>query len=141
MGNKGELQRMMEEAVQVSQTSREQVLEDSLRLFLGNYGQYKGVTLGPSSKFDTLDAAKLLVAAHDMASPDDGMRVSSFTMDELLDLAFPGQTLLAEHDVKVWAGRLLAAAGYERRQVRRSGGLRPLVWERSLPFGKDSINP
>ena len=138
MGTKEELQQMITNAVAVSQSPKGDVLAMGLKLFLANYGQHTGEVAGPSSKFDTLDAAHLLTTAHQMSDPEDGVRVSSFTLDELLDHAFPGKVLLAEHDVKVWAGRLLAAAGYERRQVRRRGGLRPLVWERRATFAQPS---
>tara|TARA_R100000664_G_scaffold32393_1_gene47234 strand:+ start:6143 stop:6562 length:420 start_codon:yes stop_codon:yes gene_type:complete len=128
---KGELQKLLEAAQTASGFSKEQILEESLALFLANHGNASGPVNSRASKYDTLDAAKLLSAAHTLAASDDGIRICSFTMDELLDTAFPEKVLLAEHDVKVWAGRLLAAAGFERRQVRRRGGLRPLVWERS----------
>jgi hypothetical protein len=134
MEDKERLQRKMEAALAASNAPKTQVLDESLNLYLSHYGRYSGPVMGPASRFDRLDAAKLLVSAHDLSVPPDGIRVQSFTMDELLDIAFPNQVLLSEHDVKVWAGRLLAAAGYERRQIRRRGGLRPLVWERTTPL-------
>ena len=136
MVDKERLQQKMNTALAAANAPKTQVLEESLNLYLAHYGKYAGPVSGPASRFDSLDAAKLLVTAHDLSVPIDGVRVQSFTMDELLDIGFPEQVLLSEHDVKVWAGRLLAAAGYERRQVRRKGGLRPLVWERTAPFAK-----
>lgn len=128
--SKEELQKTLGVAMSTSSLSKEQVLRESLRLFLSNHGTNPGPVHSAASRYDTLDAAKLLATAHMMSDSEEQLSVQAFTMDELLDAAFPTQVLLAEHDVKVWAGKLLAAAGYERRQVRRRGGLRPLVWER-----------
>ena len=133
MSSKEELQKMLELAMSTSSFSKETVLKESLVLFLSSYGTNSGPVQSVASRYDTLDAAKLLSTAHVMSESEDQISVQAFTMDELLDAAFPNQVLLAEHDVKVWAGKLLAAAGYERRQVRRRGGLRPLVWERCHP--------
>ena len=87
-----------------------------------------------------LDVA-MTTSSHMMSDSEEQLSVQAFTMDELLDASFPTQVLLAEHDVKVWAGKLLAAAGYERRQVRRRGGLRPLVWERCHSVESFNIQP
>ena len=133
MSSKEELQKMLELAMSTSSFSKETVLKESLALFLSSYGTNSGPVQSVASRYDTLDAAKLLSTAHVMSESEDQISVQAFTMDELLDAAFPNQVLLAEHDVKVWAGKLLAVAGYERRQVRRRGGLRPLVWERCHP--------
>lgn len=130
MSSKEELQKLLEMAMTASSSSRETVLKESLSLFLSSYGTMTSSAQSSASRYDTLDAAKLLSTAHTMSESEDQLSIKAFTMDELLDAAFPNQVLLAEHDVKVWAGKLLAAAGYERRQVRRRGGLRPLVWER-----------
>ena len=125
------LQRKMVKAMDMTLFEKGKGLDISLSLFLASFGDKSQDIAAPASRYDVLDAAHLLSCA-DNLSKSDPVRVVSFTMDELLDVAFPGKTLLAEHDVKVWAGRLLIAAGYERRQVRRRGGARPLVWERGL---------
>jgi hypothetical protein len=139
--SKEELQKTLDVAMTTSSLSKEQVLRESLRLFLSNYGTTTGPVHSVASRYDTLDAAKLLATAHMMSDSEEQLSVQAFTMDELLDAAFPTQVLLAEHDVKVWAGKLLAAAGYERRQVRRRGGLRPLVWERCHSVESFNIQP
>jgi hypothetical protein len=139
--SKEELQKTLGVAMTTSSLSKEQVLRESLMLFLSNYGTNPGPVQSVASRYDTLDAAKLLATAYMMSDSEEQLSIQAFTMDELLDAAFPMQILLAEHDVKVWAGKLLAAAGYERRQVRRRGGLRPLVWERCHSVESFNIQP
>lgn len=141
MSSKEELQKLLELAMTTSSFPKETVLRESLSLFLSSYGSSTGQVQSSASRYDTLDAAKLLSTAHVMSESEDQISIRAFTMDELLDAAFPNQVLLAEHDVKVWAGKLLAAAGYERRQVRRRGGLRPLVWERCHSVDSFNIQP
>ena len=55
-----------------------------------------------------------------------------FTMDELLDKAFAdlGQNsiILNAQSAKIFFGKVIDAAGFKRRQVRRRNGDRPLVW-------------
>ena len=50
-----------------------------------------------------------------------------FTLDELLVSAYGDQMILTMHSLKILAAKILRAAGYQRKQVRR-GGARPLLW-------------
>jgi len=50
-----------------------------------------------------------------------------FTLDELLISAYGNQMILTMHSLKILAAKILRAAGYQRKQVRR-GGARPLLW-------------
>ena len=50
-----------------------------------------------------------------------------FTLDELLVAAYEQQMLLEVHSLKILAAKILRAAGYQRKQIRR-GDRRPLLW-------------
>jgi hypothetical protein len=50
-----------------------------------------------------------------------------FTLDELLVSAYGEQMLLEVHSLKILAAKILRAAGYQRKQIRR-GDRRPLLW-------------
>tara|TARA_R100001594_G_C3994278_1_gene253128 strand:- start:613 stop:993 length:381 start_codon:yes stop_codon:yes gene_type:complete len=50
-----------------------------------------------------------------------------FTLDELLVSAYGEQMLLEVHSLKILAAKILRAAGYQRKQIRRNGR-RPLLW-------------
>lgn len=113
-----------------TQLSKGKILELSLSLCSASFGKCSPSVQAPASRYDTLDAASLLRTAHGLSDSGSAER-NVFTMDDLLTTAFTDKPLIAEHDVKIWAGRLLKAAGYERRQIRVRGGDRPLVWEKT----------
>lgn len=56
-----------------------------------------------------------------------------FTMDELLDRAFANlgedNIILNAQSAKIFFGKVINAAGFDRKQIRRRNGERPLVWE------------
>ena len=113
-----------------TQLSKGKVLELALSLCSASFGKVSPSVQAPASRYDTLDAASLLRTAHELSGSGSAER-NVFTMDDLLSTCFVDKPLIAEHDVKIWAGRLLKAAGYERRQIRVRGGDRPLVWEKT----------
>ena len=124
------LKGMLDDLLLSTQLSKGKILELSFSLCAASFGKMTSSVQAPASRYDTLDAATLLRSAHTL-STSDGCERKVFTMDDLLSTAFASTPLIAEHDVKVWAGRLLKAAGYERRQIRLRGGDRPLVWEKT----------
>ena len=64
-----------------------------------------------------------------------------FTMDELLDRAFADlgeeNIILNAQSAKIFFGKVIDAAGFDRKQVRRRNGERPLVWEPKT--GEDDV--
>jgi len=73
------------------------------------------------------DVQTILQTAHKVYE-----ELGPFTMDELLDKAFAdlGQSsiILNAQSAKIFFGKVIDAAGFTRRQVRRRNGDRPLVW-------------
>ena len=62
--------------------------------------------------------------------------VGGFTLDELLTDAYQDQMLLEVHSLKIFAAKILRAAGYERKQIRRNDR-RPLLWFKPFVLGDD----
>ena len=113
-----------------TQLSKGKILELALSLCSASFGKASPSVQAPASRYDTLDAAALLRTAHQLSGAGSAER-KGFPMDDLLSTCVDDKPGIAEHDLKIWAGRLLKAAGYERRQIRVRGGDRPLVWEKT----------
>ena len=84
-----------------------------------------------SSQSPMPDVQTILRTAHKVYE-----EIGPFTMDELLELAFAdlGQNsiILNAQSAKIFFGKVIEAAGFTRRQIRRRNGDRPLVWVPSI---------
>ena len=75
MSSKEELQKMLELAMTTSSFPKETVLREALSLFLSSYGTAPAPVQSAASRYDTLDAAKLLSTAHVMSESEDQISI------------------------------------------------------------------